>query len=60
MKAEDQVPITLRCFVCLAEREILIPRERGVAPGKYLWECFECQGRRIGGSGNEPLEGEGR
>jgi len=52
--------ITLRCFRCLAEREILIPRERGVAPGKYLWECFECQGKRIGWSGNEPLEREGR
>jgi len=51
--------ITLRCFVCLTEREILIPRERGVAAGKYLWECLKCQGRRIGWSGNEPLEGEG-
>ena len=59
MKAEDRVPITLRCFKCLAEREIMIPRER-VAPGKYLWECHECQRRRIGWSGNEQLEGEGR
>ena len=60
MKAEDLVPITLRCFGCLAEREILIPRERGMAPGKYHWECFECQRRRIGGSSNEPLGREGR
>ena len=60
MKAEDLVPITLRCFGCLAEREILIPRERGMAPGKYLWECFDCQGRRIGWSGNELTEREGR
>ncbi len=53
MKAEDRVPITLRCFRCLAEREILIPRERGVAAGKYLWECFACQEKRYGvlGSG---------
>ena len=43
MKVEDLVPITLRCFKCLVERETLIPRERGVAPGKYLWECLECQ-----------------
>jgi len=54
------VPITLRCFRCLAEREIMIPRERGVAPGRYLWECLGCQARRIGWSGNEPLEREGR
>jgi hypothetical protein len=60
MKEEDRVSITLRCFVCLAEREILIPRERGVEPGKYLWECLECQRKRIGWSGNETLEGEGR
>lgn len=60
MKAENRVPITLRCFVCLAEREILIPRERGVAPGKCIWECLECQRKRIDWSGNEPLEGEGR
>jgi len=60
MKAEDRVLITLRCFKCFAEREILIPRERGVAPWKYLWECIECQRRRIGWSGNEPMEGEGR
>ena len=60
MKTEDRVPITLRYIGCLAEREILIPRERGMAPGKYLWECFECQRRRISGSGNELLEGEGR
>ena len=60
MKAEDRVPITLRCFGCLVEREILIPRERGMVPGKYLWECIECQGRRIGWSGNELLEGEGK
>jgi hypothetical protein len=52
MKAEDRVPITLRCLGCLAER--------GMAPGKHLWECFECQGRRIGWSGNELLDGEGR
>jgi hypothetical protein len=52
MKAEDRVPITLRCLGCLAER--------GMAPGKHLWECFECQGRRVGWSGNEPLEREGR
>jgi hypothetical protein len=60
MRAEDLVPITLRCFRCLAEREFLIPRDRGVAAGKYLWECLECQRKRIGWSGNEPLEGEGR
>jgi hypothetical protein len=60
MKVEDLVPITLRCFRCLAEREILIPRERGVASGEHLWECLECQSRRISWSGNEPLEGEGR
>jgi len=60
MKAEDVMLITLRCFRCLAEREILIPRERGIAPGKYLWECLECQRKRIRDSGNEPLEREGR
>ena len=60
MNAEDRVLIKLRCFRCLAEQEILIPRERGVAPGKYLWEFLDCQRRRIGWSGNEPLEGEGR
>ena len=60
MKVGNLVPITLRCFRCLAEREILIPRERGLAPGKYLWECLECQGKRIGWSGNEPVEGEDR
>ena len=60
MKTEDRVPITLRYIGCLAEREVLIPRERGVGPGKYLWECFDCQGRRVGWSGNEPLEWEGR
>jgi hypothetical protein len=60
MKAEDRVPITLRCIGCLTEREILIPRERGVAAGKYLWECLECQRRRISWSSNEPMEGEGR
>ena len=60
MKAEDRVPISLRCFKCLPEREILIPWKRGVAPGEYLWECLECQRRRICWNGNEPLEGEGR
>jgi hypothetical protein len=60
MKVEDLVPITLRCFRCLAEREIRTPRERGLAPGKYLWECLECQRRRISWSSNEPMEGEGR
>ena len=60
MNVEDRVPITLRCIGCHAEQEILIPQERGVAPGKYLWECFDCQRRRIGWVGNEPLEGEGR
>ena len=53
------MPITLRCFGCLAEREILIPWERGLVLGRYLWECFECQDGRIGGSDNELLEGEG-
>ena len=59
MRTDDRVPVALRCFGCLAEREILIPWERGVAPGKYLWECFECQGRRTGWNRNELLEGEG-
>ena len=59
MKAEDRVSITLRCFRCLAEREILIPGELGITSGKYLWECLECQRKRIDWSGNEPLEGEG-
>jgi hypothetical protein len=60
MKAEDRVPITLRCFRCFAEQEILIPQERGVAPEKYLWECLECQRKRIDWSGNEPPEREER
>ena len=60
MNSEDRVPITLRCLGCLAEREMLIPKERGMAPGKYLWECFECQRRRIDWSDNELLEREGR
>lgn len=60
MKVEDRVPITLRCVGCHAERVILIPRERGVVPGKYLWECLECQRKRIDWSGNEPPEGEER
>ena len=60
MNAVDRVPITLRCLRCLAEREVLIPRERGLWPGKYLWECFDCKGRRVGWIGNEPLEWEGR
>lgn len=30
-----------------------IPRERGITPGKYLWECFAWQEKRYGvlGSG---------
>ena len=42
------VPITIRCFGCRAEREILIPRERGIKSGRYSWECFACQEKRYG------------
>ena len=46
MKTDDQVFITLVCFGCRAERSMRIPRERGITPGKYLWECFACQGKQ--------------
>jgi hypothetical protein len=50
------VPITLVCFGCRAERSMRIPRERGITPGKYLWECFACQERRYGVAGGSVPE----
>jgi hypothetical protein len=42
-KAGGLITITLRCVRCRAEQEIRVPPERGVLPGTYAWECFECQ-----------------
>jgi hypothetical protein len=51
MKKEDHVAITLMCLGCLAEQSMRIPRERGIKPGKYSWECFVCQEKRYGALG---------
>jgi hypothetical protein len=48
MTTDEQVAITLVCFGCRAERIMRIPRERGITPGKYSWECFACQEKRYG------------
>jgi len=60
MKTKDLVPITLRCVSCSAEQEILIPCQRGISLGKYLWECFECQRRQQGGKRSNHLKTEGK
>jgi len=53
MMTKEMVPITIICVSCRAEQEIRIPRERGIASGRYSWECFACQEKRFGvlGSG---------
>ena len=57
MKTEDLVPITLVCIACRAEQVIRIPRERGITPGKYSWECFACQEKRYGFLGDSRKKG---
>ena len=58
LEGANLVSITLRCFCCRAEQEIRVPRERGISSGKYIWECFACQGKRQDNIGNEPSEQE--
>jgi len=55
MKKDDHVAITLVCLGCRTEQVMRIPRERGITPGRYSWECFVCQEKRYGvlGSGRQ-------
>jgi hypothetical protein len=48
MKKDDHVAITLMCLGCRREQIMRIPRERGIKPGKYSWECIVGQEKRYG------------
>ena len=45
MSDGEQVPLTLVCAACGTVQVIRVPRERGVPAGRYMWECFDCQGK---------------
>ncbi len=57
----DNVMLTLVCVACGAVRAIRIPRERGVPPGRHLWECLDCQAKCVGaGSVGRPWKKRAR